>query len=158
MGHLHRPGRLVAAVFGVRVPFFLWNCLMGFAHLLASHAPPRRMVQRRDEWSGERGYATTTVHIKLRRPLRRFDPLHSRARRPPREYGNSPLSSSRAQARLTSTRDGAAEFPKWLPGLLLEHRAACKRPFRQHGMDRFRRTHHVRTARSYPLDRNKAAL
>jgi omega-6 fatty acid desaturase (delta-12 desaturase) len=56
-------------VFGFAVPFFLWNCLMGFV-VYVQHTHPRvAWYERRDEWSANAGYATTTVHIKLVRPL-----------------------------------------------------------------------------------------
>ncbi len=55
--------------FGFVVPFFLWNCLMGFV-IYVQHTHPRvAWYERRDEWSANAGYATTTVHIKLMRPL-----------------------------------------------------------------------------------------
>jgi len=55
--------------FGFAVPFFLWNCLMGFV-IYVQHTHPRvAWYERRDEWSANAGYATTTVHIKLMRPL-----------------------------------------------------------------------------------------
>src|SRR5882757_2143249 len=56
-------------VAGFAVPFFLWNCLMGFV-IYVQHTHPRvAWYERRDEWSANAGYATTTVHIKLMRPL-----------------------------------------------------------------------------------------
>ena len=56
-------------VFAFAVPFFVWNCLMGFV-VYVQHTHPRvAWYERRDEWSANAGYATTTVHIKLRRPL-----------------------------------------------------------------------------------------
>ncbi len=56
-------------IFGFAVPFFLWNCLMGFV-IYVQHTHPRvAWYERRDEWSANAGYATTTVHIKLMRPL-----------------------------------------------------------------------------------------
>ena len=56
-------------IFGFAVPFFLWNCLMGFV-VYVQHTHPRvPWYERRDEWSANAGYATTTVHIKLMRPL-----------------------------------------------------------------------------------------
>jgi omega-6 fatty acid desaturase (delta-12 desaturase) len=56
-------------LFGFAVPFFLWNCLMGFV-VYVQHTHPRvAWYERRDEWSANAGYATTTVHIKLKRPL-----------------------------------------------------------------------------------------
>ncbi len=56
-------------VFGFAVPFFLWNCLMGFV-IYVQHTHPRvAWYERRDEWSANAGYATTTVHVKLRRPF-----------------------------------------------------------------------------------------
>jgi acyl-lipid omega-6 desaturase (Delta-12 desaturase) len=64
-------GRSVAVllVFGFAVPFFVWNCLMGFV-IYVQHTHPRvAWYEKRDEWSANAGYATTTVHIKLRRPL-----------------------------------------------------------------------------------------
>jgi omega-6 fatty acid desaturase (delta-12 desaturase) len=55
--------------FGFLLPFFLWNCLMGFV-IYVQHTHPRvAWYERRDEWSANAGYATTTVHIKLMRPL-----------------------------------------------------------------------------------------
>jgi omega-6 fatty acid desaturase (delta-12 desaturase) len=55
--------------FGFVLPFFLWNCLMGFV-IYVQHTHPRvAWYERRDEWSANAGYATTTVHIKLMRPL-----------------------------------------------------------------------------------------
>jgi omega-6 fatty acid desaturase (delta-12 desaturase) len=64
-------GRSIPAllVFAFAVPFFVWNCLMGFV-VYVQHTHPRvAWYERRDEWSANAGYATTTVHIKLRRPL-----------------------------------------------------------------------------------------
>jgi len=56
-------------VFGFAVPFFVWNCLMGFV-IYVQHTHPRvAWYDRRDEWSANAGYATTTVHVKLMRPL-----------------------------------------------------------------------------------------
>jgi omega-6 fatty acid desaturase (delta-12 desaturase) len=56
-------------LFAFAVPFFLWNCLMGFV-VYVQHTHPRvAWYERRDEWSANAGYATTTVHIKLMRPL-----------------------------------------------------------------------------------------
>lgn len=55
--------------FGFVVPFFFWNCLMGFV-IYVQHTHPRvAWYERRDEWSANAGYATTTVHIKLICPL-----------------------------------------------------------------------------------------
>jgi len=64
-------GRSISSllVFGFGVPFFLWNCLMGFV-IYVQHTHPRvAWYERRDEWSANAGYATTTVHVKLKRPL-----------------------------------------------------------------------------------------
>jgi acyl-lipid omega-6 desaturase (Delta-12 desaturase) len=59
----------VLLVFGFLVPFFVWNCLMGFV-IYVQHTHPRvAWYERRDEWSANAGYATTTVHVKLMRPL-----------------------------------------------------------------------------------------
>jgi acyl-lipid omega-6 desaturase (Delta-12 desaturase) len=56
-------------VFGFAIPFFVWNCLMGFV-IYVQHTHPRvAWYDRRDEWSANAGYATTTVHVKLVRPL-----------------------------------------------------------------------------------------
>lgn len=56
-------------VFGFAIPFFVWNCLMGFV-IYVQHTHPRvAWYDRRDEWSANAGYATTTVHVKLMRPL-----------------------------------------------------------------------------------------
>ncbi len=58
--------------FGFLVPFFVWNCLMGFV-IYVHHTHPRvAWYDRKEEWNSNAGYATTTVHIKLRRP---FDAL-----------------------------------------------------------------------------------
>lgn len=55
--------------FGFALPFFVWNCLMGFV-IYVQHTNPRvAWYDRRDEWSANAGYATTTVHVKLMRPL-----------------------------------------------------------------------------------------
>ena len=64
-------GRSIASllIFGFAVPFFFWNCLMGFV-IYVQHTHPRvAWYERRDEWSANAGYATTTVHVKLKRPL-----------------------------------------------------------------------------------------
>jgi omega-6 fatty acid desaturase (delta-12 desaturase) len=64
-------GRSVVSLlfFGFAVPFFFWNCLMGFV-IYVQHTHPRvAWYERRDEWSANLGYATTTVHVKLMRPL-----------------------------------------------------------------------------------------
>jgi omega-6 fatty acid desaturase (delta-12 desaturase) len=56
-------------IFGFVVPFFIWNCLMGFV-IYVQHTHPRvAWYERRDQWTANAGYATTTVHIKLMRPL-----------------------------------------------------------------------------------------
>jgi acyl-lipid omega-6 desaturase (Delta-12 desaturase) len=56
-------------VMGFAIPFFLWNCLMGFV-IYVQHTHPRvAWYSRRDEWTANAGYATTTVHVKLMRPL-----------------------------------------------------------------------------------------
>ena len=56
-------------VFGFAIPFFVWNCLMGFV-IYVQHTHPRvAWYDRRDEWTANAGYATTTVHVKLVRPL-----------------------------------------------------------------------------------------
>ncbi len=56
-------------IFGFVIPFFIWNCLMGFV-IYVQHTHPRvAWYERRDEWTANAGYATTTVHIKLMRPL-----------------------------------------------------------------------------------------
>jgi omega-6 fatty acid desaturase (delta-12 desaturase) len=55
--------------FAFVVPFFFWNCLMGFV-IYVQHTHPRvAWYERRDEWTANAGYATTTVHIKLMRPF-----------------------------------------------------------------------------------------
>jgi omega-6 fatty acid desaturase (delta-12 desaturase) len=64
-------GRSLWAIllFGFCIPFFVWNCLMGFV-IYVQHTNPRvAWYERRDEWSANAGYATTTVHVKLVRPL-----------------------------------------------------------------------------------------
>jgi omega-6 fatty acid desaturase (delta-12 desaturase) len=56
-------------IFGFAIPFFVWNCLMGFV-IHVQHTHPRvAWYERKEEWSSNAGYATTTVHIKLMRPL-----------------------------------------------------------------------------------------
>jgi acyl-lipid omega-6 desaturase (Delta-12 desaturase) len=56
-------------IFGFVVPFCIWNCLMGFV-IYVQHTHPRvAWYERRDQWTANAGYATTTVHIKLMRPL-----------------------------------------------------------------------------------------
>ena len=56
-------------IFGFAIPFFVWNCLMGFV-IYVQHTHPRvAWYERKEEWSSNAGYATTTVHIKLMRPL-----------------------------------------------------------------------------------------
>lgn len=67
----HHSGRAIWSllIFGFAVPFFVWNCLVGFV-IYVQHTHPRvAWYERRDEWSANAGYATTTVHIKLKRPL-----------------------------------------------------------------------------------------
>jgi acyl-lipid omega-6 desaturase (Delta-12 desaturase) len=60
---------IVLLAFGFLVPFLVWNCLMGFV-IYVQHTHPRvAWYERRDEWSANAGYATTTVHVKLMRPL-----------------------------------------------------------------------------------------
>ena len=60
---------VVLLIFGFLVPFLVWNCLMGFV-IYVQHTHPRvAWYERRDEWSANAGYATTTVHVKLKRPL-----------------------------------------------------------------------------------------
>jgi hypothetical protein len=69
VGRLQRQSIWSLLTFGFAVPFFLWNCLMGFV-IYVQHTHPRvAWYERRDEWSANAGYATTTVHIKLMRPL-----------------------------------------------------------------------------------------
>ena len=66
--HSHR-SIISLLIFAFAVPFFLWNCLMGFV-VYVQHTHPRvAWYERRDEWSANVGYATTTVHVKLARPL-----------------------------------------------------------------------------------------
>ncbi len=63
--------RSIAALllFGFVIPFFVWNCLMGFV-IYVQHTHPRvAWYERKDEWNANAGYATTTVHVKLKRPL-----------------------------------------------------------------------------------------
>jgi acyl-lipid omega-6 desaturase (Delta-12 desaturase) len=56
-------------IFGFAIPFFMWNCLMGFV-IYVQHTHPRvAWYERKEEWTSNAGYATTTVHIKLKRPL-----------------------------------------------------------------------------------------
>jgi acyl-lipid omega-6 desaturase (Delta-12 desaturase) len=56
-------------IFGFAIPFFVWNCLMGFV-IYVQHTHPRvAWYERKEEWTSNAGYATTTVHIKLMRPL-----------------------------------------------------------------------------------------
>jgi acyl-lipid omega-6 desaturase (Delta-12 desaturase) len=56
-------------IFGFVIPFCIWNCLMGFV-IYVQHTHPRvAWYERRDQWTANAGYATTTVHIKLIRPL-----------------------------------------------------------------------------------------
>jgi omega-6 fatty acid desaturase (delta-12 desaturase) len=58
-----------ALFFAFVVPFFCWNCLMGFV-VYVQHTHPRvAWYERRDEWTANAGYATTTVHVKLMRPF-----------------------------------------------------------------------------------------
>jgi acyl-lipid omega-6 desaturase (Delta-12 desaturase) len=58
-----------AIIFGFAIPFFVWNCLMGFV-IYVQHTHPRvAWYERKEEWSSNAGYATTTVHVKLMRPL-----------------------------------------------------------------------------------------
>jgi acyl-lipid omega-6 desaturase (Delta-12 desaturase) len=60
---------LLLWLLGFAVPFFLWNCLMGFV-IYVQHTHPRvAWYARRDEWTANAGFATTTVHVKLKRPL-----------------------------------------------------------------------------------------
>jgi acyl-lipid omega-6 desaturase (Delta-12 desaturase) len=59
----------VVLLLGFALPFFLWNCLMGFV-IYVQHTHPRvAWYERRDEWNANSGYATTTVHVKLMRPF-----------------------------------------------------------------------------------------
>jgi omega-6 fatty acid desaturase (delta-12 desaturase) len=56
-------------IFGFAIPFFVWNCLMGFV-IYVQHTHPRvAWYERKEEWTSNAGYATTTVHVKLMRPL-----------------------------------------------------------------------------------------
>jgi omega-6 fatty acid desaturase (delta-12 desaturase) len=91
--------------FGFAVPFFLWNCLMGFV-IYVQHTHPRvAWYERRDEWSANAGYATTTVHIKLRRP---FDGLIHYILEHGAHHVNMGIPLYRlkeAQARLSATLD-----------------------------------------------------
>lgn len=91
--------------FGFAVPFFLWNCLMGFV-IYVQHTHPRvAWYDRRDQWSANAGYATTTVHIKLMRP---FDGLIHYILEHGAHHVNMGIPLYRlkeAQARLTATLD-----------------------------------------------------
>jgi omega-6 fatty acid desaturase (delta-12 desaturase) len=92
-------------IFGFGVPFFIWNCLMGFV-IYVQHTHPRvAWYERRDEWSANAGYATTTVHVKLIRPL---DGLIHYILEHGAHHVNMGVPLYRlkeAQARLTSTLD-----------------------------------------------------
>jgi omega-6 fatty acid desaturase (delta-12 desaturase) len=92
-------------IFGFAVPFFLWNCLMGFV-IYVQHTHPRvAWYERRDQWSANAGYATTTVHIKLKRP---FDCLIHYILEHGAHHVNMGIPLYRlkeAQARLTATLD-----------------------------------------------------
>jgi len=138
----------VAVVFGFVVPFFLWNCLMGFV-IYVQHTHPASPGTSGATSVGERGLRNDTVHIKLMRPST-FDPLHSRARRPPREMG-IPSTASRAQARLTATLDERLNS-EVLPGATTGipcGAASCT--ISRSMCDRFRRTHHLGAVRSDSL-------
>ncbi len=92
-------------IFGFAVPFFVWNCLMGFV-VYVQHTHPRvAWYERRDQWSANAGYATTTVHIKLKRP---FDCLIHYILEHGAHHVNMGIPLYRlkdAQARLTATLD-----------------------------------------------------
>jgi len=92
-------------IFGFAVPFFLWNCLMGFV-IYVQHTHPRvAWYERRDQWSANAGYATTTVHVKLKRP---FDCLIHYILEHGAHHVNMGIPLYRlkeAQARLTATLD-----------------------------------------------------
>ncbi len=100
-------GRSISAlvIFGFALPFFLWNCLMGFV-VYVQHTHPRvAWYERRDEWTANAGYATTTVHVKLMRP---FDGLIHYILEHGAHHVNMGIPLYRlkaAQARLTATLD-----------------------------------------------------
>jgi len=51
--------------FGFAIPFFIWNCLMGFIIYVHHTNPSVAWYERKDEWSSNAGYATTTVHLRV---------------------------------------------------------------------------------------------
>ncbi|HMK86585.1 MAG TPA: fatty acid desaturase [Steroidobacteraceae bacterium] len=103
----HYSGKSVASllIFGFALPFFVWNCLMGFV-IYVQHTHPRvPWYDRREEWSANAGYATTTVHVKLRRP---FDGLIHYILEHGAHHVNMGIPLYRlkaAQARLSATLD-----------------------------------------------------
>ena len=143
-------------VFGFAVPFFVWNCLMGFV-IYVQHTHPRvAWYDRRDEWSANAGYATTTVHVKLMRPL---DGLIHYILEHGAHHVNMGIPLYRlkeAQARLSATLGRAAEIGSLHLALLLEHGAALQAVrFRAARVDGFRRARHLRARVSSRLHRGR---
>ncbi len=102
--HSNRP-IFALLLYGFALPFLLWNCLMGFV-IYVQHTNPRvAWYDRRDEWTANAGYATTTVHVKLMRP---FDNLIHYILEHGAHHVNMGIPLYRlkaAQARLTATLD-----------------------------------------------------
>jgi acyl-lipid omega-6 desaturase (Delta-12 desaturase) len=92
-------------LFGFVIPFFVWNCLMGFV-IYVQHTHPRvAWYERKEEWTSNAGYATTTVHVKLKRP---FDGLIHYILEHGAHHVNMGIPLYRlkeAQARLSATLD-----------------------------------------------------
>ena len=139
-------GRSVVSllIFAFAVPFFLWNCLMGFV-VYVQHTHPRvAWYERRDEWSANAGYATTTVHVKLMRP---FDGLIHYILEHGAHHVNMgiPLVSPQGgSGSLDRHSRRAAELGSFHVALLLEHGAALQAVrFRAARVDRLRRPHHL---------------
>src|ERR1700682_3022870 len=149
MGRLQREIDLVAAGIRIRGAVLPVELLDGLRHLCAAHAPARRLVRAARRVVCERGLRYDHGAYQADAAARRIDPLHSRARRPPREHGNSALSSQRGSGAPYRHSRRAAEFRSVYLALLLEHGAALQAVrFRAARVDRFRRTHYLRAARS----------
>ena len=146
-------------IFGFVIPFCIWNCLMGFV-IYVQHTHPRvAWYERRDQWTANAGYATTTVHIKLMRPL---DGLIHYILEHGAHHVNMGIPLYRlkeAQAKLAATLDERLNSEVFYVALLLEHRAPLQAVrFRAACVDGFRRPHHLRTAGSGALDACVIAL
>src|SRR5271156_3747161 len=100
----------------------------------------------------ERGLCNDHGAYQAHAAARWLDPLHSRAWRPPCEYGYSAVPSQRGSGAAHRHAGREAELRGLYVALLLEHGAALQAVrFRAARVDRFRRPHYLGTAGSNSL-------